>query len=116
MWHQAVSERGATALDPNRTVRRHALVEGRVQGVDFRSTVAEVATALELRGWIRNLTDGRVEVLVEGPEGDVLKLVSWLWTGAPSARVRQVHVAPAPASDGPLASFALAPTAPNPLV
>ena len=46
--------------------RIHLWVSGRVQGVFFRATTREVAVALGLRGWVRNLPDGRVEVVAEG--------------------------------------------------
>ena len=72
--------------------RISCLITGRVQGVGFRATVWEVAQSLSLSGWVRNLVDGRVELLAEGPEGDVLKLVSWAWTGSEGARVDNVEV------------------------
>ncbi len=72
--------------------RISCLISGRVQGVGFRATVWEVAQSLSLSGWVRNLVDGRVEMLAEGPEGEVLRLVSWAWTGSEGARVDSVEV------------------------
>ncbi|MBW1933376.1 MAG: acylphosphatase, partial [Deltaproteobacteria bacterium] len=46
--------------------RAHIFVSGRVQGVFFRDHTQRWASSLHLRGWVRNLRDGRVEVLVEG--------------------------------------------------
>ncbi len=51
--------------------RVHIYYEGAVQGVGFRISAERVAGSLALKGWVRNLDDGRVEVLCEGEEGDV---------------------------------------------
>ncbi|MEC9005006.1 MAG: acylphosphatase [Planctomycetota bacterium] len=47
------------------------LYEGRVQGVGFRYTVSTIAKSFPVRGYVRNLPDGRVEVVVEGDRSDV---------------------------------------------
>jgi acylphosphatase len=55
---------------------------GRVQGVGFRATVASLARRWPVTGWVRNLADGRVQMLVEGAENDVeafLKMVRDQW-------------------------------------
>ncbi len=78
-------------MTPTWVVRR-ARVEGRVQGVYFRASTAERATALGLRGYARNLPDGAVEVLCAGPLGAVESLLDWLWQGPPMARVDAVRV------------------------
>lgn len=69
-----------------------ALVEGRVQGVGFRQATARQADALALDGWVRNLNDGRVEVLFEGMDEGVQKLASWLEHGPEHAEVTQVSL------------------------
>lgn len=68
-------------------VARHGYVEGRVQGVGFRQSTAIEARRLQLSGWVRNLPDGRVEVLFEGEEGAVRSLAQWLEYGPSGARV-----------------------------
>lgn len=56
----------------------HIFVSGRVQGVGFRFRTKLKAEGLNLVGWVRNLDDGRVEILVEGEEENIKKLESWL--------------------------------------
>jgi len=70
----------------------HAVVHGRVQGVFFRDYTRQEARRLGLGGWVRNLIDGTVEVLVEGAPEDVDRLVAWLYTGSPMAEVTAVDV------------------------
>jgi acylphosphatase len=59
-------------------IRAVAVVSGHVQGVGYRWFVREVAQAAGLRGSATNLRDGRVEVVVEGPEDDVRALLAML--------------------------------------
>lgn len=68
------------------------LVTGRVQGVYYRSATAERAQALALRGWVKNLPDGRVEVVASGDATAVVALTRWLWQGPPAARVEAVYL------------------------
>jgi acylphosphatase len=77
--------------------RARILVAGIVQGVAYRQSAAWEAERLGLAGWVRNLPDGRVEALAEGPRDRVESLVAWCWRGPPSARVSQVEVAWGPA-------------------
>ncbi len=55
----------------------HAFVSGRVQGVFFRSEMRREATRRGVRGWVRNLPDGRVEAIFEGEEQNVKALVEF---------------------------------------
>ena len=73
-------------------VARRFLVSGRVQGVGFRFFVEESALREGLRGWVANLPDGRVEVMVEGDEESVDRLEGKIRRGPASARVSQVDV------------------------
>ncbi|MEE8472818.1 MAG: acylphosphatase [Dehalococcoidia bacterium] len=70
----------------------HALVTGRVQGVYFRAFVLQHAVAQGLRGWVRNRSDGRLEVRAEGERGSLESLLGQLETGPPGARVDGVKV------------------------
>jgi len=71
-------------------IAKHLLIAGRVQGVWYRGAMHREAERLGLGGWVKNLPDGRVEAVVEGPEGRVLEIVRWCATGPPSARVSEV--------------------------
>jgi acylphosphatase len=73
-------------------VHVHAYVTGLVQGVFFRASTRERAKELGLGGWVRNLSDGRVEVLAEGNQAEVEQLVQWLWEGPSGAEVENVEV------------------------
>lgn len=67
-------------------------VAGRVQGVYYRAATVERASALNLRGWVRNLPDSSVEVVAAGEPEAVAALTAWLWEGPPAARVACVSV------------------------
>lgn len=71
---------------------KHGYVSGRVQGVYFRQTTAQQAERLDLDGWVRNLADGRVEVLFEGDEAAVAELASWLQRGPQAAEVTALEL------------------------
>ena len=67
------------------------LVSGKVQGVWFRAGTREQAVALGLRGYARNLPDGRVDVLAVGEADAIARLEAWLHRGTPLARVEAVE-------------------------
>jgi acylphosphatase len=71
---------------------KKCLVGGRVQGVFYRATAAARAQELKIRGYARNLADGRVEVLACGDEAAVETFVGWLWTGSTASKVTSVDV------------------------
>ncbi|HXG29981.1 MAG TPA: acylphosphatase [Nevskiales bacterium] len=73
-------------------------VSGRVQGVGFRYATLHEAHRLGLSGWVRNLPDGRVEVLAQGAPDRVEALCAWLQRGPPAARVTGVERSPEPAT------------------
>jgi acylphosphatase len=66
-------------------------VSGKVQGVFFRESMRVEAERLGVRGWVRNLDDGRVEALLEGDEAAMRRLVAWCRKGPPAARVDGVE-------------------------
>ena len=66
-------------------------VSGRVQGVFFRAGTQQQARALGLRGYARNLADGRVEVLAVGDAATIERLADWLRHGPPNAEVSQIE-------------------------
>lgn len=86
--------------------RLHLVVSGLVQGVYYRQSTAEVAGGLGLLGWVRNLPDGRVEVLAEGARGALEALLAACRRGPPAARVTGVEAEWADAR-GDLGPFAV---------
>jgi acylphosphatase len=75
-------------------VRYRVLVSGRVQGVFFRDTCRRLAMERGVAGWVRNLPDGRVEAVFEGPADDVGRLVEWTRHGPRLAVVDHVAIEP----------------------
>ncbi|HEX17001.1 MAG TPA: acylphosphatase [Thermoplasmatales archaeon] len=73
-------------------VQAHVLISGRVQGVWFRANTKEKARQLNLKGWVRNLPDGRVEALFEGEKEMVEEMIKWCHKGPPLAEVEKVEV------------------------
>jgi len=73
-------------------IRAHVFIYGRVQGVFFRSETRHEAKKRHVRGWVRNLPDGRVEAVFEGEENNVRELLEFCKCGPPGAAVRKVEV------------------------
>jgi len=72
-------------------IRVRLIIEGRVQGVWFRDSTRREAGRLGVCGWVRNRPDGTVEVLAEGQEERVGKLVAWCYHGPQGATVTGVQ-------------------------
>lgn len=72
--------------------RVHVYLSGRVQGVWFRAYTKEEADRLGVKGWVRNLPDGRVEAVFEGEEEVVGAMVRWCHVGSPHSKVTGVEV------------------------
>ena len=79
-------------MDEQELRRVHVRVSGRVQGVYYRQSTQREAVGRRLTGWVRNLPDGRVELVAEGPSGLVAELVQWLHRGPAAARVDEVEI------------------------
>jgi acylphosphatase len=84
--------------------RAHVYVSGQVQGVFFRDSAREKAEQLGLNGWVKNLPDGRVEALFEGPSERVREMVRWCEEGPSHAEVEDVDTE-FEASQGDLTGF-----------
>jgi len=74
------------------TERVHLFVSGRVQGVFFRVDTQREAQSLGLVGWVRNLPDGRVEIVAQGDAEAVRALVEWSHLGPLRAEVASVDI------------------------
>jgi len=82
----ATAKAGASAM--------HAWVSGRVQGVNFRNFVQLHAKQLNVSGWVKNLPDGRVELVAEGDEKALKELEKFIRTGPRAAKVTNVEIKP----------------------
>ncbi|MFC4245447.1 acylphosphatase [Natribaculum luteum] len=72
--------------------RAHVFVSGTVQGVYYRASTRDAAREAGVAGWVKNLADGRVEAVFEGPEDAVESMVEWCHEGSPAAEVEDVEV------------------------
>jgi acylphosphatase len=73
-------------------IRRRAVIHGRVQGVFFRDSLRRQARGDGVSGWARNLPDGTVEAVLEGPRESVQRILQFCETGPPHARVDGLDV------------------------
>lgn len=71
---------------------KHIVVHGQVQGVFFRQGAQDAAGEYGVAGWVRNRDDGTVEMVVEGEDDAVERMLAWAREGSPQARVRDVEV------------------------
>ncbi|MEM3692713.1 MAG: acylphosphatase [Candidatus Bathyarchaeia archaeon] len=76
---------------PDRLIRVRVQISGIVQGVFFRASTRRIALELGLKGWVRNLPNGRVEAIFEGEEEKVRKALEWCRKGPPGAKVEKVE-------------------------
>ena len=84
--------------------RLHLIVKGRVQGVFYRQFVMSQASELSLKGWVRNLEDGNVEIMAEGERQKLDKMILKCHEGPSGARVDNLYPEWFPAK-GDLSSF-----------
>ena len=73
-------------------IKAHGFISGLVQGVSFRSWTQRTAQLLALSGWVKNLFDGRVEVIFVGKKEEVEKMTEFLYQGPPLASIEKVEV------------------------
>lgn len=73
-------------------IRAYIYVSGRVQGVFFRSRTRDEAIKYDIRGWARNLPDGRVEIICEGEKKNVDRLIEFCKIGPKLAKVDKVEI------------------------
>ena len=79
-------------LRSNSVIRRRAIIHGRVQGVFFRDTTRREAESRGVAGWARNLADGTVEAVFEGPADAVEAMLDFARRGPQGARVEDVEL------------------------
>lgn len=72
--------------------QRHCLVSGRVQGVSYRYSAQQQAHKLGVTGWVRNLADGRVELLLQGKTQALEEMLRWASRGPRFAKVTSLEV------------------------
>lgn len=80
-------------VDNMKNIRFHLFVSGRVQGVLFRQYARAKALELGLTGFAKNLIDGKVEIVIEGPKEKLKEFVIWVRKGPTLARVESVEIA-----------------------
>jgi acylphosphatase len=81
-------------------VRAHVFIRGTVQGVCFRSGVRDRARDLNVRGWVKNRPDGKVEAVFEGERFAVLELTDFCRRGPPGAHVKDLELKWEPSGNG----------------
>lgn len=73
-------------------VQKHIFISGKVQGVGFRAFIRREAAVLNLKGWAKNLIDGRVEVVIQGDKNKVSQMIEKLESGPSFARVDNLKI------------------------
>lgn len=72
--------------------RAHLYINGKVQGVYYRAFACDVASSLELKGWARNLQDGRVEIVFEGNKDTIELAIKKCYEGPPASKVTDIDI------------------------
>ncbi|HEY9398832.1 MAG TPA: acylphosphatase [Nitrososphaeraceae archaeon] len=81
-----------SSTDDKELISVRLLIRGKVQGVYYRFNMQQVAIKNSVVGWVRNLSDGKVEALLEGNKEDVNQVIEWSKMGPENARVDEVKV------------------------
>lgn len=74
----------------------HLLISGKVQGVFFRQTAARMAERLNVKGWIKNTPDSKVEALITGAPDNITNFINWCKVGPEKANVENVAISKQP--------------------
>ncbi|MEO8110593.1 MAG: acylphosphatase [Ginsengibacter sp.] len=74
------------------SVSAYIKISGKVHGVFFRATAKEIAEKNNLTGWVKNVSDGNVEVIVSGNKDNIEKFIEWCKDGPERAEVRNINV------------------------
>lgn len=73
-------------------VQKQIYISGRVQGVGFRAFIRRQAAEFKIKGWAKNLTDGRVEAVIEGKKENIKQMIKQLKRGPSFAKVENVEI------------------------
>lgn len=73
-------------------IRKHCFFSGKVQGVFFRANTRDKAQKVGVKGWVKNLKDGRVEAVFEGSKEKVEEVIEFCKNDQPHARVDSVDI------------------------
>ncbi len=79
----------------------HLTITGRVQGVWFRAGTKETADSLGIKGWVRNMPDGSVEVDAIGAMDAMGQFIQWCYQGPPGAKVKSIDIEELEPADDP---------------
>ncbi len=86
---------------------KHLLLSGRVQGVGFRHFTTQQANELGIRGWVKNLPDGRLEAVIMGTKKDVEEMVRRMKKGPRMASVSEISELDPPETTDQFKSFSV---------
>ncbi|HTQ66420.1 MAG TPA: acylphosphatase [Puia sp.] len=70
----------------------HLTISGKVQGVFFRASARDMALTLEIRGWVKNTSEGNVEILANGNDISIRQFIAWCRKGPANAMVAHVAI------------------------
>ncbi len=97
-------------MQDTNTYRAHIMISGKVQGVGFRYHLQQTARQLNLSGWVRNRSDGRVEAVLIGSKEQVEAGIKWAQRGEPPAQVTDVAILELTPCPPTPSEFTIAPT------
>jgi acylphosphatase len=80
-------------------IARSILISGHVQGVFYREWTVQVAGQHQINGWVRNRSDGSVEIYAAGERAQVDRFIAQVKIGSPASKIDKVEITPAPLED-----------------